>query len=79
MDSGQQIQPCKQEKKQVLAQWIQRVKQWTSVTMQCAQELDTAAEGIMSRTSVRYLRHHLEDLLMQLDAIHGQFKFYQSA
>ncbi len=49
-----------------------------TVTMQCAQELDTTAEG-MSGTSVRYLRHHLEDLLIQLDAIHGQFKFYQSA
>ena len=24
-------------------------------------------------------RHHLEDLLIQLDAIHGQFKYYQSA
>ena len=47
--------------------------------MQCAQELDTTAEGIMSRTSVRYLRHHLEDLLVQLDAIHGQFQVYQSA
>ena len=79
MDSGQQIQPCKQEKKQVLAQWIHRVKQWTSITMQCAQELDTTAEGIMSLTSVRYLRHHLEDLLVQLDAIHGQFQVYQSA
>ena len=79
MDSGQQMQPCKQEKKQVLAQWIHRVKQWTSITMQCAQELDTTAEGIMSRTSVRYLRHHLEDLLVQLDAIHGQFQVYQSA
>ncbi len=79
MASGQQIQRCKQETKQVLAQWIQHVKQWTSVTMQCAQELDTTAEGIMSGTSVRYLRHHLEDLLIQLDTIHGQVKFYQSA
>ncbi len=67
MDPGQQVQRCEQEMNQVLAQWIQHVQQWTSVTMQSAQDLDTTAEGIMS--SIRYLRHHLEDLLIQLDAI----------
>lgn len=35
--------------------------------MQSAPDLDTKAEGITS--SIRYLRHHLKDLLIQLDAI----------
>lgn len=64
VSSMEQIQQCEQEMNQVFAQWIHHVQQWT---LQSAQDLDTTAEGIVS--SFRYLRHHLEDLLIQLDAI----------
>ena len=59
----EQVQQCEQEMNQIFTQWIQHVQQWTFLP---AQDLDTA-EGIVS--SITYLRHHLENLLMQLDAI----------
>ncbi len=59
----EQVQQCEQEMNQIFTQWIQHVQRWT---LRSDQNLD-AAEGIVS--SIGYLRQHLENLLMQLDAI----------
>jgi hypothetical protein len=63
VSSMEQVQQCEQEMNQIFTQWIQHVQRWT---LRSDQNLD-AAEGIVS--SIGYLRQHLENLLMQLDAI----------